>query len=127
MQNLPLDHRTHTINSIKESLIKAGITNMYAHQKGYVIVKGTYGDSVKVQINLDAHGTATVQKKFPQIGSGPQVLATIFFLIIGFSGFLPFPFISAIILGQLVSFLWFYPKIQLLKKTVESIIFDEVA
>ncbi|MBL4648422.1 MAG: hypothetical protein JKY03_01735 [Aureispira sp.] len=80
-------------------------------------------DAVKVQININSRGTASVHKKFPQIGSSVQVVSTFLFLIIGFMRVLPYPIISAVILGQIISVLWFLPKVNNLKKEVENVIY----
>jgi hypothetical protein len=113
-------NKTHTLDSLKVTLAEAGFKNVYAHQTGYLIVKDS--DTVKVQININSRGTASVHKKFPQIGSSVQVISTFLFIIVGFTGVLPYPLISAVILGQIISFLWFQPKVNNLKKEVENVI-----
>jgi hypothetical protein len=110
----------HTTDSLKVILAQAGFKNVYAHRTGYLIVKES--DTVKVQINISPRGAASVHSKFPQIGSSVQVISTLLFIIVGFSGFLPYPLISAVLLGQLLSVLWFQPKINTLKKEVENLL-----
>ncbi|MGH1335218.1 MAG: hypothetical protein ACRBFS_03755 [Aureispira sp.] len=109
-------------NTIKATLAQAGFKDVYANKNGALIVKGTNGDAVKVQIELHSTGINEVQGKFPQIGNGVQVICTLIILVIGFSGYLPWPFISAIVIGQLISFIWFQPKIKQLKGAVESVL-----
>lgn len=116
-----MSKKKHTIDSLKVTLAQAGFKNVYAHKSGYLIVKDS--DPVKVQIDINTRGTVSIQKKFPQIGSSVQVLSTFFFIIIGFMGYFSYPLITAVVLGQLISFFWFQPKINNLKKEIENVVF----
>jgi hypothetical protein len=115
-----MTNKTPTLESLRITLAESGFKNVSVHKSGYLIVKDS--DAVKVQININSRGTVRVDKKFPQIGSSVQVVSTLLFLIIGFMGVLPYPIVSAVILGQLISVFWFLPKVNNLLKEVENVI-----
>ena len=106
-------------SDILAALKKSELKRFYEHQNGKIIVQES--DAIQVNIQL-VDGRPVVKPKFPQIGNVPQVIATIvLFVLMNFvltGGWMGL--ITAILLGQVFSFLWFMPKINKLKGKVEA-------
>jgi len=82
------------------------------------------GDAVRLEIAY-AQSNIQVIPKFPRIGNSMQVIASmvllaIFLWIIPL--LLPFPWIVAIVGGQLISYFFYRPKTVKLKKRIEKFI-----
>lgn len=119
MDNKIIDQRFFDKNDAKKALSRAGITRFYEMKNGKVIVQES--DAIQVSIQFE-EGMAMIKPKFPQIGNSAQIVATIVLLVITFLLDAPFPWIIAIVGGQVFSFCWFYPKIKKLQTKVEQVL-----
>ena len=109
-------------NQIKATLAQAGYKDVYANKNGALIIKGVHGDAVKVELKLHPTGVEQVIGKFPQIGNAVQVVCTIILLIAFMVFDVSLSWLFAVLVGQLVSFIWFQPKIKQLKGAIESVL-----
>ena len=106
---------------IKKRLLRDGIQKSYELKNGLVIAKESEAVQVKIQL-ID--GKVSVKSKFPQIGNSVQVLSSMVFLGASFIFNVPFPFpwVVAIVGGQIFSYLWHYNKIKDLKLRVQNLL-----
>ena len=111
MENI-LDQPDFSAADIMEKLKKAGFERVYETLKNEIVVEEIPSVGVKI-VNKD--GKAFVKRRFPQIGSVPQIAATVICLVLtGFN------IIISLVLGQVASMVYYYPKINNLKERVEK-------
>lgn len=105
-------------SDIKRVLKQAGILHFFEHKNGSIIVQQS--DAVQVNI-LFENNAPVVKAKFPQIGNSVQVIVSGVFLALSFYFGIPFPFpwVIAVIGGQIASFAFYYPKTKELQKRIE--------
>ena len=111
MENI-LDQPDFSPIIIVEKLKKHGFHNVYETMTNEIILEEVPSVGVKI---VNKNGKAVVKRRFPQIGSVPQITIMIIFLILT-----RFNLILSIILGQGASMLYYYPKITNLKERVEK-------
>jgi hypothetical protein len=107
---------------IKRALKQAGINSFFEHINGTIIVE--QGDAIKLVIHYE-NDIVTVKPKFPQIGNSVQVLSSgIVLAIFLFLIKVPFPlqWVFAIAGGQIVSYIFYSPKIKELKERIERFV-----
>lgn len=107
---------------IKRALEQAGINSFFEHINGTIIVE--QGDAVKLVIHYE-NDIVTVKPKFPQIGNSVQVLSSgIVLAVFLFLIKVPFPlqWVFAIAGGQIVSYIFYSPKIKELKERIERFV-----
>lgn len=125
MARIILKNNELNAEKAKTLLIQNGLKQTYSLQNGELIIKET--DVIQVSVTVK-DGQIFIQDKFPTIGNGVQIVVTILLiaLFIGLDGGLgieiPFPWLLSIGLGQLVSYLWFSPKIKKLQEEVVKIL-----
>ena len=112
-----LDNNFLDIEVVKEKLIKSGIKNFYETNKN--VLEVSENDAVRVTVQTNNNSTKTI-RNFPQIGNTVQVVSTIILFIISFLASLPFKLIIALLLGQLISFLFHSPKIKRLENDIKE-------
>ena len=115
MQQNILDRQFLDLEDLKKCLKEGGILRFFEKKNGSIVVQES--DAVQISIRLKEN-QPVLSPNFPQIGNGVQVLVTIILFFMALFLDLPFSFLLAILLGQVISFLWFYPKIKLLKSKV---------
>jgi hypothetical protein len=120
MKNI-LDTREFNTQVLLKQLKEAQFDRVYETQKNDIIVEESPVVAVKI---TNQEGRAVVKAKFPQIGNQAQILATTLLLISGYfiNHLSSLAWIIAITGGQLVSFLFYYPKIKALKHKIESVL-----
>ena len=107
-----LDQPDFSTADIMEKLKKAGFERVYETLKNEIVVEEIPSVGVKI-VNKD--GKAFVKRRFPQIGSVPQIAATVICLVLtGFN------ILISLVLGQVASMVYYYPKINNLKERVEK-------
>ena len=111
MENI-LDQPDFSATDIMEKLKKEGFHRVYETMQNEIIVEEIPSVGVKI---VNINGKAVVKRRFPQIGSVPQIAATVICLVLT-----RFNIILAIILGQIASMVYYYPKIKTLKERVEK-------
>ncbi len=116
MNNI-LDQRYFDNKEIKSALVKGGINRFFELENGKIVVQKN--DFIQVGIQLE-NGQVKVKPKFPQIGNPVQIVATILLLAGGYFLSLPFPWVIAIVGGQLISLGWYFPKIKVLQADVNQ-------
>lgn len=107
---------------IKRALEQAGINSFFEHINGTIIVE--QGDAIKLVIHYE-NDIVTVKPKFPQIGNSVQVLSSgIVLAVFLFLIKVPFPlqWVFAIAGGQIVSYIFYSPKIKELKERIERFV-----
>lgn len=107
---------------IKRALKQAGINSFFEHINGTIIVE--QGDAIKLVIHYE-NDIVTVKPKFPQIGNSVQVLSSgIVLAVFLFLIKVPFPlqWVFAIAGGQIVSYIFYSPKIKELKERIERFV-----
>lgn len=121
-QNNILDHPDQTPTDIKKALSAAGFKKHYAKENNTVIVQES--EVVQVVVHL-INGLPKVKTKFPQIGNPIQIASTIVLLVLLFYWGLQSTLLVwflAIAGGQVISYGWYMPKINQLKKQVEAVL-----
>jgi hypothetical protein len=113
LDDFPIDNKgVNTLEDIKRRLRNADITNFYEHQNRSVIVKES--EAVKISVRLENEQIKT-KRSFPTIGNPVQIIITILLAFI-------FIIITRIIIGQLVSYFWYSPKIKQLEENVINLL-----
>ena len=114
---------TANINQLRQKLIDHGFKRIYENQSGLVVEET---EAVKVLIKAPGTSRFFVEGKFPAIGNSVQIVATIAFFIIDVAlSFGIYGLIGAILLGQVVAYYYYQPKIEGLKKKVARILLSE--
>ena len=117
-----LDDQMITLADLQTKLNEAGLHQHYPKKNNTLLVKKS--DIVKVRVGLDGN-KVMVKGLFPDLGNTIQIVSTILFLVLSLTlnanGVIPWGI--AIMGGQLISYLWYNPKIKALKAEVESALF----
>lgn len=121
MSNYIIDTSIAEVEQLRQHLIEKGITRSF--QQGHKLVV-QQSDAVQVAISLKP-SKAIIDTKFPQIGNSVQIIATILLLFISFivpaiGGMLGL--LTAVLLGQVISYFYFRPKINVLRDQVKEAI-----
>jgi hypothetical protein len=109
------------VEQLRQHLIRKGLTRSF--QQGHKLVV-QQSDAVQVAIRLKP-SKAIIDPKFPQIGNSVQIVATFLLFVImilvpavgSFLGLL-----TAVLLGQVISYFYFRPKINALRDQVKAAI-----
>lgn len=113
-----LDGPEKNFEALKPKLRKAGLNDVY-EKKGWMLVRKTEAVQVKVKHNGVKY---EVKPLFPQIGNSVQIVVTIvLWLLLGYFD-VPLSIVLAILLGQVASYAYHFPKIDKLRKEVETAI-----
>ena len=115
----------------KQQIIQAlqdnGFPHVYERKGGYLRVQKSVAIRAHIILNNDQ---LIVKTTYPMIGNLAQIIATIalfiIFIFINHQGFLNDyeiqPFIPAVVLGQLFSYVYFLPRLNTFKKELEHIL-----
>ena len=121
-ENFYIKKEINSKDDIKKALREMGILTFYEHKDGYIIIEK--GDAIRLRLEYK-NNRVSITPKFPQIGNSIQwvasgILLAIFVFVIA----VPFPFqwVLAIIGGQLLSYLFYQPKIKALKAKLEQVL-----
>ena len=103
--------------TIKKKLAKAGLHNVYETENNSLLV--SENDAVRVEVQI-VNNTVVTDKKFPQIGNTIQIIVTVIIAILVYTFDVPFKWVLAIGLGQLVSYFFHTPKINKLEAHINE-------
>jgi hypothetical protein len=120
MENYILDAPDFAPDDIILKLKNAQFARCYKTMQNEIVVEDekNYG-AVSVKV-VNKAGKAEVVRKFPQIGSVPQITVTVLFIVISYVLLREINFILAIIAGQLLSMVYFLPKTTAFRNRVEA-------
>ena len=113
-----LDGPEKDFGNLISKLRKQGITDVY-EKKDWLMVRQSEAVQVKVRHNGVHY---EVKPLFPQIGNLVQVGCTILLWILLAYFSVPLSLVFAILLGQGISYAFYYPKIKKLRQRVGQII-----
>lgn len=120
--NTPLDKAIISdLNEVKQRLLDNGIKEFSVFDKKIQVHKN---DSVAVDITL-RNGEVKIKPKFPQLGNGVQIAASLIpMLILTFGLGINYLYsaLIAIMFGQIFSFFYHKPQIEVLKAKVEGVL-----
>ena len=115
MNSVFIDAHYANNEEIKNTLLTASIENYYELEDGSINVE----ESSTVQVKIRKSGERLqTRMEFPQVGNTIQIITTVILIGVFSSVSFPRPFIAAILLGQLISFGFHYPKIKKLQEQV---------
>ncbi|MFK7809602.1 MAG: hypothetical protein AB8F74_17490 [Saprospiraceae bacterium] len=116
MKKVSIETSFSSLREIKETLESKKIFQFYEKKNRIIIQKS---NTIQVRISLH-NGKADVEAVFPQIGNSVQVISSIILIYVGSKMNIPFTWVIGILLGQLIAFQWYSPKINELQNSVIS-------
>jgi len=117
-ENFHANNEIKSLDDIKKSLRQAGIQTFFEKNNGTIIVEE--GNTIRVTIHYK-DGLATVKPNFPKIGNSIQIIVSALLLVLFmFVLSVPFPLVIAIVVGQLISYFYYQPKIKAFAARIEQ-------
>ncbi len=113
-----LDEPIWDNNELMQLLRQNGYPRLYEMQKGHIIVE----QSAQVKVRISTQNQLQIKPLFPEIGNGVQIFSTIILILLLAFLSVPFGFLIAIALGQIIAYAYYRPKALQLKKALEALI-----